>query len=70
MKALVLATALDATEIAPTPASTRRGPAIVRTVGAVRTPLNLSVNPFRYDVRQGRIEAVKPACNHRRRVTR
>jgi len=70
MKALVLATALDAAEIAPTASAFRRGPAIVRSVGAMRTPLDLTIIPFRYRVREGRIEAARPLCHHRHRVTR
>ncbi|MGZ4808348.1 MAG: hypothetical protein ACXVJO_13475 [Thermoanaerobaculia bacterium] len=68
--ALVLATALETTQIAPTAAAQRRGPAIVRSVGATRTPLDLRVIPFRYRVRDGRIDATRPDCRHHRRVTR
>jgi hypothetical protein len=70
MKALVIATALDAAEIAPTASALRRGPAIVRSVGTMRTPLDLTIIPFRYRVREGRIETVRLSCHHRRRVTR
>jgi len=69
-EALILTAALETAEIAPTAAALRKSPAIVRTVGATRAPLNLSVIPFRYRVRGGRIEAVRPACRHRRSVTR
>jgi hypothetical protein len=69
--ALVLATTISATEIAPTPLSLRRVPAIVRSVGAMRTPLDLSVIPFRYRVIGGCIEAVRrPECRHHRHVIR
>jgi hypothetical protein len=69
--ALVLATTISATEVAPTPLSLRRVPAIVRSVGAMRTPLDLSVIPFRYRIIGGRVEGVRrPGCRHPRHVTR
>lgn len=65
-EALILTAALETAEIAPTAAALRRNPAIVRTVGATRAPLDLAVIPFRYRVRGSRIEAVRPNCRHRR----
>jgi len=63
-------TALETTQIAPTAAAQRRGPAIVRSAGAQRTPLDLRVIPFRYRARCRHVEAVRPDCRHHRRVTR
>ena len=68
--AIVLTAALETAEIAPTAAALRTGPAIVRTVGSVRTPLDLSVIPFRYRVRRGEASAIRPSCHHRGRSTR
>ena len=62
--AIVLTAALETAEIAPTAAALRSGPAIVRTVGSVRTPLDLSVIPFRYRVRGGEAVAVRRVCRH------
>ena len=65
-EAIVLTAALETAEIAPTAAALRKSPAIVRTFGATRAPLDLAVIPFRYRVRGNRIEAVRPNCRHRR----
>ena len=61
---IVLAAALETAEIAPTAAALRGSVPIVRHVGSTRTPLDLRVIPFRYDVRDGIIEAVRPTCHH------
>ena len=64
MKSIVLSAALETAVIEP-----RLQPVapIVRSAGSMRTPLNLSVIPFRYRVRRGRIEAVRPNCRHANR---
>jgi hypothetical protein len=62
MKSLVLTAALETTAVVePT---LQPNPPIVRHVGAMRTPLDLRVIPFRYRVRKGRIEAVRTNCRH------
>lgn len=43
-----------------------RVPAIRRTVDRVEPPLDLRVNPFRYQRIAGKIQPVKPNCRHRR----
>ena len=35
-----------------------------RVVPRVTPPLDLAVNPFRYRIREGRVEAVRPHCGH------
>ena len=69
-EAIVLTAALETAQISPTPAAERRGPAIVRSVGAARTPLDLRVIPFRYRKRDGGVEAIRPDCRRHRPVTR
>ncbi len=39
-------------------------PAIRRVMPRITPPLDLRVNPFRYRLRLGRIEAVRPRCGH------
>jgi hypothetical protein len=38
--------------------------ALRRVMPRITPPLDLSVIPFRYRVRAGRIEAIRPKCGH------
>lgn len=45
-------------------------PAVRRVVPRITPPLDLSVNPFRYRIRDGKAEPVRPHCGHGHRRPR
>jgi hypothetical protein len=69
LRAAVLTGFIESSQIKPTAAAERRGPALYETLPARVTPLNLDAPRFRYVIRRsGHIEPVREAgrrCHQR-----